>query len=367
MGFQEGKIDFNKQKEYFLAKINDVETSLSSTREKLAHSIYALEKREEEWATTERKMDEKCRETEVEWANARANCAIVEAQLKKRMDNEHLLASQVSNLASRLAECSHEMNENKLEYTKGVKELTDERLSLQLTVEDLSKRLHNVTVVIQNTHKHQIVIVDDAIGNEEIMANCMETHAKMVSESIQQERLLRKSRDEMMKKSYDEAEEKRQKLMENVTDQGKHLSCMIKTRGNMLACVQNVTTNITSILQNELADVDKCKKEGENNVEKDDEEKLLVEKLVEKTTVKVEEIAKTETDEAVKDIEISRVSEEENGGGEEIKTGSIAKKYDSLVLENEVDVKMENYCSNEERCEYDAPRSIVSDGRITAE
>lgn len=368
--FQEGKIDFNKQKEHFLAKINVVETSLSSTREKLAHSIYTLGKREEEWATTEKKMDEKCRETEVEWANARANCAIVEAQLKKRMDNEHLLASQVSNLASRLAECSHEMNENKLEYTKGVKELTDERLSLQLTVEDLSKRLHNVTAVIQDTHKHQIVIVDDAIGNEEIMANCMETHAKMVSESIQQERLLRKSRDEMMKmveQSYDEAEEKRQKLMENVTDQGKHLSCMIKTRGNMLACVQNVTTNITSILQNELADVDKCEKEGENNVEKDDEEKLLVEKLVEKTTVKVEEIAETETDEAVKDIEISRVSEEENGGGEEIKTGSIAKKYDSPVLENEVDVKMENYCSNEERCEYDAPRSIVSDGRITAE
>lgn len=363
--FEDEKIDFNKEKDYLLAKINDVETSLSLTREKLAHSIDTLEKREEEWATTERKMDAKCRETEVEWANAHANCAIVEAQLKKRMDNEHLLASQVSNLASRLAECSHEMNENKLEYTKEIKELTDERSSLKLTVEDLTKRLQNVTAVMQNTHKHQIIIVDDAIGNEEIMANCMETHAKMVSESIQQERLLRKSRDEMMKiveQSYDEAEEKRRKLMENVTNQGKHLSCMIKTRGNMLTCVQNVTTNITSVLQNELAYVNnECEKEGENKIEKDDEEKLLVEELLVETTEKDEETAA----EAENDVEISPVSEEEEEDDEEIKTES-TKKYPP-VPEKDVNIRMGNDCSHEERSEYDEPRSIFSDGRITAE
>merc|ERR1711865_820507 len=212
MGFQEGKIDFNKQKEYFLAKINDVETSLSSTREKLAHSIYALEKREEEWATTERKMDEKCRETEVEWANARANCAIVEAQLKKRMDNEHLLASQVSNLASRLAECSHELNGSKKKSTKKIKELEEERSSLNETIEDLTTRFQNVSIVMKDTFKQQMIIVDDAIGHEVSMAECMETHANMVSESIQQEKHLRQAREEMMKlleQSYGEAEKKR--------------------------------------------------------------------------------------------------------------------------------------------------------------
>jgi len=359
--FEEEKVEFNKEKDYLLAKIGDVETTLSLTREKLAHSIDTMEKKEEEWATVERKMDGKYRETEVEWANAQANCAIVEAQLKKRMDNEHLLASQVSNLASRLAECSHEMNENKVEYTEEVKKLRDERSSLREAVGDLTKRLRNVTAVMQNTHNQQMIIVDDAISHEETMADCMETHAKMVSASIQQERHLKKSKDEIMKmleQSFDEAEDKRRKLMDSITDQGKHLSSMIKTRGNMLACVQNVTTNITSILETDLADVDK-REEDEIETEEAEGEKL--QKLTETISEKDEKTTtmEAENDDVDKEEKKSRVSDEV----EQIKLAESTKKY-AMFKEDDV-VKTEDEICREERMEFDEPRSVLNAGRIT--
>jgi len=337
----------------------NLKDALYMTREKLAHSINTLEKKEEEWAITEKKLEQKYCDTEVAWANAQANCAILEAQLKKRMDNEHLLASQVSNLASRLAECSHELNGNRMKSTKKIKELEEERSSLTETNKDLTTRLQNVSTVMKDTFEQQMIIVDDAIGHEESMADCMETHANMVSESIQQERHLRQAREEMMQlleQSYAEAEEKRNQLMNSITDQGKHLSDMIKTRGSMLSCVQNVTSKLSSVLQNDIAGVEEIRKEvDEIEIEETEEEEL--EKLAE-TSKKHEEITAD-----VDEKEIYIVSE---GEAEKIRLTEYPKK--SAKLEDDKVVKAENVISGEERTEFDEPRSVLSDtGRITAE
>ncbi|MGK3760811.1 MAG: hypothetical protein ACI8RD_013129 [Bacillariaceae sp.] len=342
--FKDEREEFNKEKENLLAQIDDLQTTLSLTREKLADSIYTMVQKEEEWATTKEKLEEKYRETHLEWANAQANCAIFEAQLKKRMENEHLLASQVSTLASRLAECSHEMNEGKVKYTERTKELEDEQLSLTDTVEDLTARLQNISAVMQNTHKQQMIIVDDAIGNEEIMADCMETHAKMVSESIQQERHLRLAREEMMQlleQSFGEADEKRHQLMNSITDQGKHFSSMIKTRGNMLSCVQTVTTNVASVLQNDLAGLE-LRQECCDEIKIDEAgEEMLTE------------------GEQEEEEEILVVSVEEEA--EEIKVTESPKKFAQLA---EVVAVVE--AEEEERTEFDEQRSVLGD-RITAE
>jgi len=357
--FENEKDEINKEKDNLLAQIDDFEAILSLTRERLARSIDTLEKKEEEWAITEKKFEEKYRETEVAWANAQANCAILEAQLKKRMDNEHLLASQVSNLASRLAECSHELNGSKIKSTKEIKELEEERSSLSETIEDLTTRLQTVSTVMKNTYKQQMIIVDDAIGHEEIMADCMETHAKMVSESIQQESHLRQAKEEMMQlleQSYGEAEGKRRQLMNSITDQGKHLSSMIKTRGNMLSCVQNVTSKLSSVLQNDIADVEALTEEDEIKIEEAEEEKP--EKLAE-TSKKYEERTEDDNEE-----DVFVVSKEE---AEKIKVEESPKKSAKLEEDDEV-AKVEDVISREERTEFDVPRSVLSDtGRITAE
>lgn len=289
-----------------------------------------------------RGLEEKYRETHLEWANAQANCAIFEAQLKKRMENEHLLASQVSTLASRLAECSHELNEGRVISTKRIKELEDDQLSLNETVEDLTARLQNISAVMQNTHKQQMIIVDDAIGNEEIMADCMETHAKMVSESIQQERHLRLAREEMMQlleQSFGEADEKRHQLMNSITDQGKHFSNMIKTRGSMLSCVQTVTTNVASVLQNDLAGLELRQECDETKIDEAEEEML------------------TEGEQQQQEIHVESVEEE----AEQIKVTDSPKKF-ALLAEVVAVVEAEE----EERTEFDEKRSVLDD-RITAE
>ena len=340
--FEDEREEFNKEKENLLAQIDSLQTTLSLTREKLADSICTMVQKEEEWATTEEKLEEKYRETHLEWANAQANCAIFEAQLKKRMENEHLLASQVSTLASRLAECSHELNEGRVTSTKRIKELEDDQLSLNETVEDLTARLQNISAVMQNTHKQQMIIVDDAIGNEEIMADCMETHAKMVSESIQQERHLRLAREEMMQlleQSFGEADEKRHQLMNSITDQGKHFSNMIKTRGSMLSCVQTVTTNVASVLQNDLAGLELRQECDETKIDEAEEEML------------------TEGEQQQQEIHVESVEEE----AEQIKVTDSPKKF-ALLAEVVAVVEAEE----EERTEFDEKRSVLDD-RITAE
>ena len=340
--FEDEREEFNKEKENLLAQIDSLQTTLSLTREKLADSICTMVQKEEEWATTEEKLEEKYRETHLEWANAQANCAIFEAQLKKRMENEHLLASQVSTLASRLAECSHELNEGRVISTKRIKELEDDQLSLTETVEDLTARLQNISAVMQNTHKQQMIIVDDAIGNEEIMADCMETHAKMVSESIQQERHLRLAREEMMQlleQSFGEADEKRHQLMNSITDQGKHFSNMIKTRGSMLSCVQTVTTNVASVLQNDLAGLELRQECDETKIDEAEEEML------------------TEGEQQQQEIHVESVEEE----AEQIKVTDSPKKF-ALLAEVVAVVEAEE----EERTEFDEKRSVLDD-RITAE
>ena len=340
--FEDERGEFNKEKENLLAQIDTLQTTLSLTREKLADSICTMVQKEEEWATTKEKLEEKYRETHLEWANAQANCAIFEAQLKKRMENEHLLASQVSTLASRLAECSHELNEGRVTSTKRIKELEDDQLSLTETVEDLTARLQNISAVMQNTHKQQMIIVDDAIGNEEIMADCMETHAKMVSESIQQERHLRLAREEMMQlleQSFGEADEKRHQLMNSITDQGKHFSNMIKTRGSMLSCVQTVTTNVASVLQNDLAGLELRQECDETKIDEAEEEML------------------TEGEQQQQEIHVESVEEE----AEQIKVTDSPKKF-ALLAEVVAVVEAEE----EERTEFDEKRSVLDD-RITAE
>lgn len=340
--FEDEREEFNKEKENLLAQIDSLQTTLSLTREKLADSICTMVQKEEEWATTKEKLEEKYRETHLEWANAQANCAIFEAQLKKRMENEHLLASQVSTLASRLAECSHELNEGRVISTKRIKELEDDQLSLTETVEDLTARLQNISAVMQNTHKQQMIIVDDAIGNEEIMADCMETHAKMVSESIQQERHLRLAREEMMQlleQSFGEADEKRHQLMNSITDQGKHFSNMIKTRGSMLSCVQTVTTNVASVLQNDLAGLELRQECDETKIDEAEEEML------------------TEGEQQQQEIHVESVEEE----AEQIKVTDSPKKF-ALLAEVVAVVEAEE----EERTEFDEKRSVLDD-RITAE
>jgi len=283
--FEEEKAKFNTESDYLLTKVDETQNDLSSTRAKLAQSIDTLKEKEEEWDIKEKKLVEKHNQVEVEWANSQANCAIFDSQLKKRMENEHSLASQVSTLASRLAESA----DNAMKFTKEIKELEDEKYSLKNTVREMTTRLQKVTSVMENTRKHQMTILDDAIAQEEMMAKSMETHARVVSETLQQETELRQAKVELMElveRTFREANEKRQQRYKNATDQGQYLSGMNKTRRNMLVCAQSVTLNVIRVLESEL-NLGKGEEEEEINEteERSEEEEEQVSSVVESNLV----------------------------------------------------------------------------------
>lgn len=224
---------------------------LSLTETQLADSLDKMKDTQDEWDMKEIRYDTKHAKVEIDWANSQANVAILESQLKKRMENEHLLASQVSNLASRLAESA----DSNMKFSMELKQMETSKTTLETTVEVLKKKLENVTDVMESTRTQQMSILDDAIAQEETMAKCMESHAQMVSASIDQEKDLQAAKNEMMaliEKRFEDANEKRLMRLSITTGHGQSLSNMNASRQSVLSCAQTVSTNVMGALQNDL-------------------------------------------------------------------------------------------------------------------
>jgi hypothetical protein len=230
------------------AKLEEMNAAVASTETKLQESIDSFKEKQDEWDMKEIRGDAKYTKVEIDWANSQANVAILESQLKKRMENEHLLASQVGNLANRLAE-SADCN---LKFSKEMKDFEEKKATLQTTIFVLKKRLTNVTATMESTRQQQMTILDDAITQEEMMAKCMESHADVVSESLAQEKAMETVKEEMtgmLEKMLDDANENRIKHLKIASGHGEHLKSMNASRASVLSCAQTVTMNVIGALE----------------------------------------------------------------------------------------------------------------------
>ncbi|MCU0548632.1 MAG: hypothetical protein MUC48_04720, partial [Leptolyngbya sp. Prado105] len=175
---------------------NELTKEFNETAEKLNETATILAAKEAKWAHVEKELREKLHSTEVECANAKANGAILEAQLKKRMQNEHELASQVSGLASRLAEAASESNENAKKYDQSIADLHAERKDLIDTVEDLTHRLKGAAKAMETMRAQQLKIIDGAISHEQIVSKALEAHAQIVTDAARQQQELEIAKEE---------------------------------------------------------------------------------------------------------------------------------------------------------------------------
>lgn len=249
--FLNEKTKMNAIIEGLTADLDETKDNLASVESKLRDTMNGAALKQDEYEMKTIKSDAKFAKLEIDWANAQANVALLESQLKKRMQNEHLLASQVSNLASRLAESSN----STLSLSQELKGFEEQKATLQSTIDLLKKRLKNVTAVMESTREQQMSILDDAIAQEEMMAKCMESHAQMVSDTLQYEKEMQAVKDEMMEtieRSFKEANEKRAERFKAVTSHGQSLSSMNGSRHSVLSCAQTVTSNVITALENDL-------------------------------------------------------------------------------------------------------------------
>lgn len=252
------KIALCAERDRLLARTDELQKELGTTQEKLSQSLGTFEKRDSEWTARENELSEKLRQAEMDWASSQANAAILEVQLKKRIENEHLLASQVSSLASRLSESASENRDSTKKYTEMIKELEADRNSQKAKIEDLTARLKYVAKIMEQMTEQQVKIVDEAIVHEEMISMALETHAKIVQATIAQEKQLSKAKEERdvmlellgrHEKCVQDATQRRMDIMSAISLQGQ---CMAKTknvRDGMLNCVQELGTNMFGVLQ----------------------------------------------------------------------------------------------------------------------
>merc|ERR1719343_561910 len=96
--FLDEKTKLNAIVEGLQTDLNETKTNLSTAETTLKEANDLAKDKQDEWDMKEIRSDAKLAKMEIDWANAQANIAILESQLKKRMENEHLLANQVSSL-----------------------------------------------------------------------------------------------------------------------------------------------------------------------------------------------------------------------------------------------------------------------------
>mmetsp|Transcript_22278 Transcript_22278/g.52966 ORF Transcript_22278/g.52966 Transcript_22278/m.52966 type:complete len:736 (-) Transcript_22278:137-2344(-) len=348
---EEERKAFIEEKTKLSATVEKLEGDLNETQKKLKEANDSLRQLQEEFEATSFKAQAKFTEAEMELVNAQANVAIMESQLKKRMENEQLLANQVSNLASRLAESSDtnlQFVQKSKEHNKNVKAFKGEKEKLETTISLLKQRLENVTAVMESTRKQQMSILDDAISQEETMAKCMESHSLMVSDSIQYEKELQEAKEEMMQmieRSLTDANQRRLERFKTVTSHGQSLSRMNASRHNVLSCAQIVTSNVIGALENDL-NLDTLSMEVPN-------QKMIPEETAEQLKVSVNEEVRDEPEDLKKNDEKDQVKslETEELSATEVETVEVVSspKKNTVVVDetmttagNEQRTKAEN-------------------------
>lgn len=250
------------ERDGYKTKLEELEKQYEHLQESLRTSMELFDKREQEWSKTKSELEQQVKKVQIDWANAQANCAIMDVQLKKKMETEHALATQVSSLAGKLAEAASDTREYSNKYSKKIKDLEDERLLLRNSVQDLTKRLKLVASVLDDMTSEQNRIIEQSKTQDSIIVNALASHAKIVADAQEQQKFLdeaRREREEMRKKlvQHEEAiainEEKRATILNAITVQGEHMERTKNARNDILESVRNMGQDVKGVLENILS------------------------------------------------------------------------------------------------------------------
>ena len=240
-----------------LSKLSTVEGKYQSAREQLEKSLNLFDTSEKDFRVVESKLKEQVKELELDLASEKANTAILDGQLKKKIENEHGLASQVSALAGKLAESAAEARDNTKNYANRIRILEDERQTLRESVQDLTKRLSMVARVLEQMVHQQSEIMKDAKAYEEEMSCHAAAHAKIVGDAMRQEMQFDKAKDEreqirkmleVQEKHVQESEGERAQIMHAIAAQGQHMENSRKSREELVSNVQSMGAEISGVL-----------------------------------------------------------------------------------------------------------------------
>eukprot|EP00934_Nitzschia_sp_Nitz4_P004811 Nitzschia sp. Nitz4//scaffold143_size57137//39997//42090//NITZ4_006518-RA/size57137-processed-gene-0.39-mRNA-1//1//CDS//3329536458//4801//frame0 len=266
------------ERDGYKSKYAELETKYEHSQLKLTEATNLLEQREKEWNKTEEELQHQIKNTRVDWANAQANCAILDAQLKKKIESEHGLASQISTLAGQLADAACESRDNTHRYSKEIKELQDERLVLRESVQDLTKRLKMVAGVLQDMTLEQRKVLEECKVNDNAIAEALKTHSHIVEEALEQQRVIEEAKQEreelkrllaLQEEHAIANDERRSTIMSAIEVQGEHMEKTKAAREVVLKSVENLGAEFKVVLDSifSVLPTDAAGKEGDGLID----------------------------------------------------------------------------------------------------
>ena len=146
-----------------------------------------LQKQTTNLAEDKDRLERSLKRSEMERATFKANATVLEAQLKKKIETEHSLATQVADLAGKLAESAQHANVNSDASSKKVEKLEEDRARLRLSVENLTEQLQNVALALDAMAAEQERIVATACKHEQTMSDAALAQRQIVDDVTRQE------------------------------------------------------------------------------------------------------------------------------------------------------------------------------------
>ncbi|KAL7519381.1 hypothetical protein ACHAWX_004143 [Stephanocyclus meneghinianus] len=236
------------------AEAAEFKLALEDKRE-AAKKVYAMTNKER--LSYEERM-EKCERE----ANAhRSNAQMLEEQLKKKIETEHALASQVSMLAAQLAASASNTTEATASYQRKCEALEEENQILKDHVAKLEKKLSTVASALDAMATEQERIVAAATRHEQTMADAAAAHLRIMNDTARQESLLEdaaKEREQIVAILMRQAEDAertmtdRERILEAVREQEEGMMAAAEERDLLVASVNKQREYMDFVMNGEL-------------------------------------------------------------------------------------------------------------------
>ena len=267
-------------------------------------------------------LEERVETSERECAAAQANAAILEAQLRKKIETEQSLASQVSMLASQLASSASSSSESVVAYQRQVESLATENKKLQSHVNELERKLGNVATALDAMAAEQESIVEAASNHEKTMAACAHAHQTIIADTTRQENLLEdaaKEREQIVSILMRQAEDAertmsdRERVLEAVKTQEIEMLKAAEERDAVIESVSKQREFMDFMLNGELGFLKRTASEDKCDLVKEEKLEAMRLKMAEfRSKTSDAENQVTEDAESKEDLDDAAVTEAAN-------------------------------------------------------
>lgn len=170
---REGDIELYKQIN------NEKDKSIAIVNERSAVSRFDREQ-----------FEERIKLLEVENVSSMANAAHLELQLKKKIQNEHILATQVSDLASKLSESALMCSELTNTHQTQIKSYQQEKEDMKTSYDNLVSKLQYLLRTLDDMTKEHNRIIELSCNQEKTISEMFEQQEELASHSARHEQCL---------------------------------------------------------------------------------------------------------------------------------------------------------------------------------